>query len=98
MRYQQELGGERAGGLEQRLRVVATEQLDLPIPASTRASATAEEEDRTRSGRERGGSRAVTWWLRRGRGGRGRRRGWRRPPGRRSGRLAAGSRPLPAGC
>lgn len=28
----QELGGGRGGGLEQRLRVVATEQLNLPIP------------------------------------------------------------------
>lgn len=28
----QELGGDRGGGLEQRLRVVAAEQLDLPIP------------------------------------------------------------------
>ena len=32
--YPQELGGDRRGGLEQRLRVVAAEQLDLPIPAA----------------------------------------------------------------
>lgn len=30
----QELGGDRGGGLEQRLRVVAAEQLDLPIPGA----------------------------------------------------------------
>ena len=40
--YLQEPGREWGGELEQRLRVVAAEQLDLPIPESNRASAMSE--------------------------------------------------------
>jgi len=84
--YLQEPGREWGGRLEQRLRVVAAEQLDLPIPESNRREMGSEPEAE--------GSEAaavfVTWWRRRGRVGRGRRRGGWRRPGRHSGRLAAG--------
>ena len=49
MRYLQEPGREWGGGLEQSLRVVAAEQLDLPIPESKCASALSELE-RTETG------------------------------------------------
>lgn len=49
-RYPQELGGDGGRGLEQRLRVVAAEQLDLPIPAEKMQQKSASARERVEGG------------------------------------------------